>query len=40
MSKHPHIHLVEYSFLEVPTIDFILRPLKAMDMMDVSFIFF
>ena len=36
MSKYPHIKTVEYSFLETPKIDFILRPLKALDIMDVG----
>ncbi|KAI9363900.1 hypothetical protein DFJ73DRAFT_809986 [Zopfochytrium polystomum] len=34
MSKYPHVKTIEYSFLETPKIDFTLRPLKALDMMD------
>ncbi|KAI9363902.1 hypothetical protein DFJ73DRAFT_956356 [Zopfochytrium polystomum] len=34
MSKYPHIKAVEYSFLETPKIDLILRPLKALDLFD------
>lgn len=30
----PHIKTVEFGFLEKPLIDFILRPLKGMDLMD------
>ncbi|KAJ3410019.1 hypothetical protein HDV05_004126 [Chytridiales sp. JEL 0842] len=35
MSKFPHIKTIEYSFLTTPKVDFILRPLKALDMMDL-----
>ncbi|KAI9363392.1 hypothetical protein DFJ73DRAFT_620407, partial [Zopfochytrium polystomum] len=34
MSKHPHVKSVEYSFIETPKVDFTLRPLKALDIMD------
>jgi Ca2+-dependent lipid-binding protein len=30
----PHMDLIEFGFLEKPTIDFVLRPLKGMDLMD------
>ncbi|KAI8832686.1 hypothetical protein BC829DRAFT_448891 [Chytridium lagenaria] len=34
MTKHPHIKLIEYSFLEPPVVNFKLRPLKGIDLMD------
>ncbi|KAJ3112385.1 hypothetical protein HDU96_004597 [Phlyctochytrium bullatum] len=34
MTKYPHIKLVEYSFLEPPLVNFKLRPLKGIDLMD------
>ncbi|KAJ1567794.1 hypothetical protein HK405_004734 [Cladochytrium tenue] len=34
MSQYPHVKNIEYSFLETPKVDFVLRPLKALDMMD------
>ena len=34
-SSSPYIKLIEYSFVETPKIDFVLRPLKALDMMDM-----
>ncbi|KAJ3098015.1 hypothetical protein HDU97_004375 [Phlyctochytrium planicorne] len=36
MTKYPHIKLVEYSFLEQPYINFKLRPLKGIDIMDTG----
>lgn len=30
----PHIKTLEFGFLEKPTVDFVLRPLKSMDLMD------
>ncbi|KAJ3193429.1 hypothetical protein HK101_004861 [Irineochytrium annulatum] len=36
MSKYPHIKLVEYSFLEAPSVAFNLRPLKSFDLMDIG----
>ncbi|KAJ3078261.1 hypothetical protein HK102_004613 [Quaeritorhiza haematococci] len=35
MSMYPHIHSIELAFKQKPVIDFILRPLKGMDLMDV-----
>ncbi|KAJ1548185.1 hypothetical protein HK405_004027, partial [Cladochytrium tenue] len=34
MSKYPHIKTIEYSLLESPNFDFIIRPLKGLDLMD------
>jgi Ca2+-dependent lipid-binding protein len=31
MSSYPHIKVVDISFLQVPDVDFILKPLGAMD---------
>jgi Ca2+-dependent lipid-binding protein len=39
MPKYPHIQAVEYSLLETPIINMVLRPLKSLDMMDVIHIF-
>ncbi|KND03955.1 uncharacterized protein SPPG_01407 [Spizellomyces punctatus DAOM BR117] len=34
MTSYPHIKTVDFGFLEMPHIDFIVRPLKGMDLMD------
>ncbi|TPX65676.1 hypothetical protein SpCBS45565_g05016 [Spizellomyces sp. 'palustris'] len=34
MTSFPHIKTVDFGFLEMPHIDFIVRPLKGMDLMD------
>ncbi|KAJ3321040.1 hypothetical protein HDU76_000166, partial [Blyttiomyces sp. JEL0837] len=34
MSKYPYVKTIEYSFLETPQVDFVLRPLKSLDVMD------
>lgn len=31
----PHIKTMEFGFIQLPKVDFILRPLKGMDLMDV-----
>ncbi|KAI9340576.1 hypothetical protein BDR26DRAFT_353408 [Obelidium mucronatum] len=35
VSKYPHISKIEYMFTETPVVDFTLRPLKGLDMMDL-----
>ncbi|KAJ3069127.1 hypothetical protein HDU98_007809 [Podochytrium sp. JEL0797] len=35
VSKHPHVSRIDYAFVETPIVDFTLRPLKALDMMDM-----
>ncbi|KAI9340575.1 hypothetical protein BDR26DRAFT_1007509 [Obelidium mucronatum] len=35
VSKYPHISKIDYMFTDTPAIDFTLRPLKALDMMDM-----
>ncbi|KAJ3140842.1 hypothetical protein HK100_008858 [Physocladia obscura] len=35
VSKYPHVSKIDYSFDETPVVDFILKPLKALDMMDM-----
>ncbi|ORY53531.1 hypothetical protein BCR33DRAFT_710938 [Rhizoclosmatium globosum] len=35
VSKYPHVSKIEYCFTETPIVDFSLRPLKAIDMMDM-----
>lgn len=37
MTAYPHIKTVDFCFLEKPLIDFVVRPLKGMDLMDVSY---
>jgi len=39
MTAFPHVKRVEICFIEKPTIDFNLRPLKGLDLMDVSHFF-
>ncbi|XJO75420.1 hypothetical protein BDV3_006107 [Batrachochytrium dendrobatidis] len=35
ITAYPHIGMVEFGFLNVPRLDFILRPLKGMDLKDI-----
>ncbi|KAJ3022205.1 UNVERIFIED_CONTAM: hypothetical protein HDU68_009253 [Siphonaria sp. JEL0065] len=35
VSKYPHISKIEYLFTDTPVVDFTLRPLKALDLMDM-----
>ncbi|KAJ3061081.1 hypothetical protein HDU99_005678, partial [Rhizoclosmatium hyalinum] len=35
VSKYPHVSKIEYCFTDTPIVDFSLRPLKAIDMMDM-----
>ena len=35
----PHIKTMEFGFIQLPKVDFILRPLKGMDLMDVFTLF-
>ncbi|KAJ3389188.1 hypothetical protein HDU84_009095 [Entophlyctis sp. JEL0112] len=35
VSKYPHVSKVDYSFIETPVVDFVLRPLRALDLMDL-----
>ena len=38
MTAFPHVKRFEASFMSKPNVGFILRPLKALDLMDVSYL--
>ncbi|KAI8609214.1 hypothetical protein BC830DRAFT_1151653 [Chytriomyces sp. MP71] len=35
VSKYPHVSKIDYAFTDVPVVDFSLRPLKSLDIMDM-----